>query len=198
MRWLALLALALAAGCLESGEPQAESGVGGEGCGPRPDREGLDQDWSKETLTLAIQSDGAFSVEVPLPVSEGGTQAADWVAHVQVPDGWTAVLTTGAADALLRVDGSGDGSVEACSIQPQAERGNGCCAEQYLDAHWTGSDQARSEMDRLDVDVRQGSLGLRVLYTAESNWCGAEGEFAGVALGAGQHGLAGQHQAWCE
>ena len=70
MRRLAVLVLVLAAGCLESGEPSEPtpdpSGTeGGDACGPRPDRERLDQDWSKETLVFTIESDGPFQVDLP-------------------------------------------------------------------------------------------------------------------------------------
>ncbi|MFA5944882.1 MAG: hypothetical protein WC876_10495 [Candidatus Thermoplasmatota archaeon] len=197
---LAVLTLLLAAGCLESGEsgPGTPGVEGDDACGPRPDRERLGQDWSKETLVYAIESDGPFQVDLPVPVSDGGTQAADWLANARASDGWTAILEATQAGQTLRVTGQGNGEVRSCSIQPQSERGNGCCAEQYLDAHWTGSNEARSEMGSLDVEVWQGAVGLRVLYTAESNWCGAEAEFSGMAPEVGHHSLAGGHQAWCE
>ncbi|MHB1261086.1 MAG: hypothetical protein ACYC2H_05160 [Thermoplasmatota archaeon] len=200
MRELAVLALVLAAGCLESGEPTAAApGPGGDdACGPRPDRERLGQDWSKETLGLTIESDGSFQVDLPVPVSEGGTQPADWLANARATEGWTTILQATPAGQMLRVTGRGIGEVQSCSIQPQSERGNGCCAEQYLDARWTGSSQARSEMESLEVEVGQGSLAIRVTYTAESNWCGASAEFAGPAQGTGRHALPGGHQAWCE
>lgn len=199
MRWPAVLCLMLAAGCLESGEPApaAPSPPGEDACGPRPDRERLGQDWSKETLSFAIGSDGDFQVDLPVPVSDGGTQPADWLANARATEGWTMILQATPAGQALRVSGQGDGEVRSCSIQPQSERGNGCCAEQYLDARWTGANEARSEMDGLGIEVREGSLGLRVEYTAESNWCGAEAAFTGTASGVGRHVLPGGHQAWC-
>lgn len=203
MRVLPVLVLALVAGCLESGEPAGESpGASGpqgeDACGPRPDREALGQDWSKETLSFSIRSDGPFQVDLPLPVSDGGTQPADWLANARAEPGWTANLEATPTGQRLRVTGEGNGAVHSCSIQPQADRGNGCCAEQYLDARWTGSAEARSEMDRLDVEVRQGALAVDVSYAAASNWCGAEAGFKGQAAGVGRHSLPGGHQAWCE
>lgn len=201
-----LLGCALLAGCVEGpeggggdgdGTAPPGSGPASDRCGPRPDEERLGKDWSKETLRVSVTSPGAFRADLPLPVSPDGTQPADWLANAQLPEGWTAVLQATPDGQQMRLGGSGDGVVVSCSLQPQSGKGNGCCAEQYLDARWTGTGQSRAEMEALPVQVLDGRLGIEVGYTALSNWCGAEAGFAGQADGAGERHLAGGHQAWC-
>ncbi len=195
MRIVLLVAFLLPlAGCLGSGGgPDAEAK---DPCGPRPDREWRNEDWSKETWSVNVTAQGSFVVEVPVPLSPGGTEFSDWTAHLLAPAGWVAGGVETPRGPAVRIEGQGAGVVTSCSIQPASERGNGCCAEQYLDAAWSTTPETRP--DSVAVHVGSGTLDLEIRYTAESNWCGAEASYGGVSLVTGWNEVEGEHPAWCE
>lgn len=163
---------------------------------PRPDREAAGEDWSNETLAFTVGSAGAFQLDVPVPLSPDGSDVDDWLGRLAVPTGWIVERVTTDAGPALRIDGSGDGVVHACSIQAQAARGNGCCAEQYLDARWSTSTQQRGEEVR--VWLASGLVSLAIDYTASSNWCGASASYQSSSLRPGWNTVPGEHPAWCE
>lgn len=187
---------ALAAGCLEPERSGGQQSIGShaDGCGKRPDREGRDEDWSKEVFAANVTAEGAFVLLLPVPISPDGTQMTDWLAHPVLPAGWTVQGTTTDRGEALEVAGTGPGTAVVCAIQAQSPRGNGCCAEQFLDRSWS----IPAHNDTLQVHVHGAVQHLLVTYDARSNWCGANVQAAGEGLaGWGTLPLAGDAN-WCE
>lgn len=203
MRPLPVLAIfvVLAAGCT-SGAPAAGStpiapAPAGPCDGVKVTRsEGGSPDRSKETIDIALEADGAFVVDVPLPVSTDGTSFAEWAANL-TRSGNVATSTVALPEGkVLRITGSGDVRIHSCSVQ-EARGGNDCCAEAYLNAKWT-TERPGDDWRSIRVHGVSGSATLNLTWLAASSWCGREGTYLGPVQAGWQQVPRADGEAWCE
>ncbi len=187
-----LLAAALLAGCF-SDEPET-FWEPTDGCEDRPKGAFAGSpDWSKEVLEYRITADQPFRVQLPLVLSERGSQPEDWRPDLGSLDVWERVETS--RGPAIEVEHAQGRVVIGCSIQP-AQGGNGCCAEGYLDGTWSlGPEGTRPSS--IWLHVVEGSVRIEIDYAAESTWCGADASFSSAELGAGWHAIDGAHGAYC-
>lgn len=151
------------------------------------------RDWSYETLTISIDTPGAYRVGIPLPLSPG-VAPEDWIRNASASSRGSVSARLADSDhgALLLLSGSGDAGLRSIVLQVP-HTGNRCCAEAYLDAQWSTQDGEAAW-----VWVPEGSVRLGLHYEAASNWCGATAEFQQDGLRGGWMRLdLGRPLAWC-
>ncbi len=179
---LAALLFVSLAGCAEDA-PGANAGV--------PCAEGHRDSGSREELAFDISASGPFKIRVPLVVSPGGTELADWnAAHAHKPGDRIVQTSQGHALELL---GSGSRVASLCVERPP-ESGHG---EEYLDGEWTTKPGA-TRPQTIPIEVLGGNPDVAIAYEASSASCNRRADFAGVALANGWHDLAGEDAAWCQ
>lgn len=159
-----------------------------------------DPDRSKERWAVAVVTDGPFAVGLPAPMSKDGTSRAEWFAALEVTGNATGSIRDDAHEELLWFEGDGPFSAESFVMR---EADGSCCAERYVGAPWSSTDDVGQQELPVWVEAAEGTLALTMTYTGDSKWCGRSATFtletAGPVSGAdaGWHRATGEDGAEC-
>lgn len=161
----ALVAASALAGCVDDGGSSKRI----EAFPPLPDQPL--RDFSVEQIHLFVESEDAYRVGVPLPVSGNVTTAADWARNVSLTahgEDPSVELRDTEHGPVLVLEGSNSATVRSVVIEvPQ--QGNRCCAEAFLDARWSTADGDGNAR----VWIPDGTVAVDLEYEAEANFCSA-------------------------
>lgn len=126
-------------------------------------------DRSTETLGIRIEGEGDWAVALPLPLSEDGPSAKDWMSRLGSGDGAVDLVET-EHGVMLQVVGEGTTHLSAQIVTP-------CCTpEHYLGSRWSAGGNGTG----VRVGAWNGSVWMEVTYNASSNWCGRQDRFFGA------------------
>jgi hypothetical protein len=159
---------------------------------------------SEERLRVTIigtPDSEEWSLGIPVPTSTPGTSPLAWLANLTNQGHPEISLVETKHGTVLRVNGTGTVVVSSYAIQGPM-LGNMCCAEAYLNAHWSAGERNHTYVR---VASWLGEPYISITYEATSPSCGREDVALGDLNATRFEGeaprwfwLAATKAAWCE